>query len=222
MIDIDTDTTQQDKILTQYYAILDPSKRKEVLKAYIDAFPEDKLNTLRKELWTLRYTDPKTKTDSVDLFLWQCVNLLYIYKTSGMVLFNKSGTKEILKLRTTMGYEQAQKYGSEGQKILYQEFLNATQRYYQVCSRDKHYRKKLFGIAVMRGDEYQKKLTQDAWRLAQGLKEKFNINKEMEPFCKAAKDAYFKFEPQAEKLWEEYIQKISQSGKKTNKEGMSA
>lgn len=219
---IENDTIQQNEIWTQYYNELEPSKRKELLKACVDAFPEDKLNTLRKELWTIRYTDPKTKTDSVDLFLWHCVNLLYIYKTSGRTLFNKSGIKEILKIRTAMGCEQAQKFGTDGQKVLYQEFLNAVQRYYHVCSGDKCYHKKLFGLAVMRNEEYHKKLTQDAWRLAEGLKEKFDINGEMDLFCKAAKDAYFKFEPQAEKLWKEYIQKTSQSGKKTNKEGMSA
>lgn len=219
---IENDMIQQEKAWAQYYAVLEPSKRKELFKSCIDAFPKDKLNTLRKELWSLRYTDPKTKTDTVDMFLWQCVNLLYIYKTSGMPLFNKSGTKEILKIKKTMGFEQAQKYGSEGQKILYQEFFNAAQRYYQVCSGDKYYHKKLFGLAVMRNDEYQKKLTQDAWRLAEGLKERFQLNGEMDLFCKAAKDAYFKFEPQAEKLWHEYIQKINPSGKKTNKEGMTA
>lgn len=185
-----------------YYAELDPEQRKKLLEQGCQVQPEDPLNPLRRELWELRYTDPKNPQHRVDSLLWQCVNLLYIYKASGPRFLRKSGVKEIQTATESMGESAAKPFGQEGLTALYWEFRNAARRYFTVCSGDKSYHKRAFGILSISKEEARKKLTRDAWRLSEGLASRFNLHAELHLFSRAVKDEYFAEEEDAPKLWE--------------------
>lgn len=185
-----------------YYAELDPEQRKKLLEHGCQIQPEDPLNPLRRELWELRYTDPKNPQHRVDSLLWQCVNLLYIYKASGPRFLRKSGVKEIQTAAESMGESAAKPFGQEGLTALYWEFRNAARRYFTVCSGDKSYHKRAFGILSISKEEARKKLTRDAWRLSEGLASRFNLHAELHLFSRAVKDEYFAEEEDAPKLWE--------------------
>ncbi len=195
-------TATAESVWDEYYTQQETAQRKAVLKECCCADPENPLNDLRKTLWKLRYENQKTHEENVDMFLWQCVNLLYIYKSSSLAFSRKSSAKEILQLKNNLGFHQAEGYGEEGMEVLYNEWCNAMTRYYISCRQDKCYSKKLFGIMSMQDEEAQKKLTRDAWRLSQGLIQRFKMNDALQPLNKAAKDAYFSLEPKAQTLWE--------------------
>lgn len=193
---------QQTGIWDTYYAETDPERREELLSDGCETEPDDGLNELRRSLWNLRYTDPKDQAHRVDQLLWQCVNLLCVFKMSGPRFLRKNGAKEVCGAMRTMGFEQAEACGEAGKNELYREFRNAAQRYFSISQGDKSYRKKYFGIVSMNSLECREKLAKDAWRLSEGVKDRFSLPPEMELFCKAIKDEFFASTPDAQLLWD--------------------
>ncbi len=193
---------QQTGIWDSYYSETDPERRAELLSDGCEMEPDDGLNELRRCLWNLRYTDPEDKAHRVDQLLWQCVNLLCVYKMSGPRFLRKSGAKEVCGAMQTMGFEQAEACGEAGRAELYREFRNAAQRYFSISCTDKSYRKKYFGIVSMNSLECREKLAKDAWRLSEGVKDRFNLPPEMELFFQAIKDEFFASTPDAQMLWD--------------------
>ncbi|MFU0832345.1 MAG: DUF5664 domain-containing protein [Oscillospiraceae bacterium] len=195
-------TVRQTEIWDAYYAEMDAKRRKELLTDGCEMEPDNPLNALRRELWELRYLDPKNPEQPVDRLLWQCVNLLCIYKMSRPRMVRKSSAKEVRDAIQTMGFEQAERCGESGRQELYREFRNAAHRYFSVSSTDKSYRKKYFGIKTMNHDEYKEKLAKDAWCLSKGIAERFQLQRELEVFSNAVKDEFFAFMPDAQDLWD--------------------
>lgn len=186
-----------------YYSETDPERRAQLLSAGCSAEPDDGLNRLRRSLWDLRYTDPADKTHRVDQLLWQCVNLLCLYKMSGPRFLRKNGAKEVCAAMHTMGFEEAEACGEEGKNELYREFRNAAQRYFSVsCGDSKSYRKKYFGIVSINDKELREKLAKDAWRLSEGVKDRFPLPEDMNLFFRAVKDEFFASAPDAQMLWD--------------------
>lgn len=185
-----------------YYEETDPERRRAILSEAGASEAENNLNDLRERLWNLRYRDPGSPGRRVDLLLWQFVNLLCIYRTSGPGFLRKSGEKEIRGAMRGMGFEEAAALGDEGGEELYREFRNAARRYFSACEGDKAYRKKYFGIVTMNGGEYGEKLARDAWRLSEGVEGRFHLEKELGVLSRAVKDEFFAFAPDAQELWD--------------------
>lgn len=198
---------QQAGIWDTYYAETDPEHRRQLLADGCAMEPDDGLNDLRCSLWNLRYQDPENKGHRVDQLLWQCVNLLCVYKMSGPRPLRERGAKEVRGALHTMGFEQAAACGEAGSAELYREFRNAAHRYFFVSSGDKSYRKKYFGIVPMSDSECAEKLARDAWRLAEGLKERFHLQRELDLFSQAVKDEFFVSIANAQVLWNQYTER---------------
>ena len=185
-----------------YYEETDPERRKELLSDGCGDAPENERDALRRSLWNLRYAVPEAEGRRVDRLLWQFVNILCIYRMSGPGFLRKNGEKEIREAIRTMGFREASSFGEEGNKELYREFRNAARRYFAVCSGDRSYRKKYFGIVPISGGECSEKLARDAWRLSVGVEERFHLENEFTLFSKAVKDEFFAFVPGAQSLWD--------------------
>lgn len=194
---------QKTEIWDAYYTETDPELREKLLSDGCKMTPDDKLNSLRRDLWSLRYTDPKDEKHRVDQLLWQCVNFLCIYQMSGLRFMRAKGAKEVRGALRTMGFKQAESCGSAGREELYREFRNAAQRYFSISRGDKSYRKKCFGILSMNTKECREKLAKDAWRLSEGVSKRFHLQKELEPFSRAVKDEFFAAVPEAQALWDQ-------------------
>ena len=194
---------QRTGIWDAYYEETDPETRKKLLSDGCEMEPDDGLNLLRRDLWALRYTDPKDAGHRVDRLLWQCVNLLCIYRMAGPRFLRGNAGKEVRGAMQSMGFCQAEACGEAGRGELYREFRNAARRYFSVSSSGKSYRKKLFGIVSMNGGECRKKLAEDAFLLSAGIAERFGLREELEPFSRAVKDEFFTFDPDAQALWDE-------------------
>lgn len=186
-----------------YYAETDPEVRAALLSDACKAEPEEKLNALRGALWDLRYTDPKNRSRRIDRLLWQCVNLLCIYRMSGPPFLRKGAAKDLQSAVGEMGFEQAAAYGEAGRGELYREFRNAAQRYFAASYDDKSYRKKYFGLYSMKSGECKEKLAEDVWRLSTGIEKRFpRQGEELGLFSRAVKDAFCAFFPDAQTLLE--------------------
>ncbi len=184
----------------QYYEESNPERRKELLESNFDPTADDDDTLLRRKLWSLRYTDPSDPERRVDMFLWQCVNLLCLYKTSGFLFFHKSSLRELQKAREAMGFDLAEEFGESGKRILYMEFRNTIRRYFGTCS-DRSFRKKTFGVMTMDENEWQDKIAGNAWQLSVGLPKRFDMKEELAPFSSAVHDEYFALYPQGEVRW---------------------
>ena len=193
---------RQTGIWDTYYAETDPEIRKQLLDDGCGMKPDDGLNALRRSLWNLRYTDPQNADHRVDRLLWQCVNLLCIYKMAGPCFLRKSAAKEVRDAMQTMGFEQAAACGEAGGRELYLEFRNTARRYFNVSRADRSYQKKYFGIVSMKSDECAEKLAKDAWRLSEGVEERFCLRQELELFSKAVRDEFFASAVNAGALWD--------------------
>src|SRR5659263_120450 len=121
--------TEQELRLSEYYKELDPERRKVLLAHDGEEVLEDPLNELRQCLWELRYVDPKNTNHRVDLFLLQCTNFLFIYKSLNCRGARKSAAKEVRSAINTMGFSLAGQYGEAGENQLYMEFRNTISRY---------------------------------------------------------------------------------------------
>lgn len=194
---------RQSEIWDAYYEQTDPELREKLLSEGLEIDPADQLNGLRRTLWHLRYTDPRNEKHRVDQLLWQCVNLLCIYKISAPHFLRASGAKEVRSAMQTMGFVQAASCGSAGSTELYREFRNAAQCYLSISSDDKSYRKKYFGMASMNTAECREKLARDLWRLSEGVPERFQLQQELELFSRAMRDQFFAAVPEAQALWDQ-------------------
>ncbi len=187
----------------QYYEETNPERRKEFLERTENQSADSGDDLLRRKLWDLRYIDPDDPERRVDLFLWQCVNLLCLYKTSGFLCFRKSAMRELQKTRATMGFDLAEEFGESGKRLLYLEFRNAIRRYFGTCS-DRSFRKKIFGVMTMDENEWQDKIAGNAWQLSVGLPERFHMIAEFALFSDAVHDEYFAQYPHSEERWQKF------------------
>ena len=187
---------EKEALRMAYFAELDPELRGELLERYGEANPQDADTDLLRKLWTLRYTDPKNAKQRVDTFLWQIINLMCLYRLSNF--FSKGTEKEIDAAMETLGFSDAAGYGDAGREVLYLEFRNAAQRYFETCD-NKSYGKKLMGIVTMSENQRRDKMTREVWQLTEGLSGRFETNDDMALFCKAVRDEFIDQCPDGEK-----------------------
>lgn len=188
---------EREALSESYFSELEPERRLAYLEKISDCPPDNSIEFYRK-LWTLRYTDPKDPRHRVDMFLFQIVNLITLYRISGPSFLRKGNEKEIGQSMRALGFSDAARYGSLGRDILYLEFRNAARRYFGTCE-SKSYGKKLMGIVTMNEDERSIKMAREVWELTEGVPERFEVNDDTALFCKAIRDEYLALCPDGEK-----------------------
>ena len=193
----------QSKVWYAYYEETDPDRRMKILSEGLKKEPDNKLIPLRRSLWKLRYSDPQNPAHRIDQLLWQIVNILCVYRMSRLRFSRKNGGKEIRQIIKTMGFEEASAFGDAGKQELYLEFRNAAHRYFAACGNDKSYHKKYLGIVTIKPDEVTKKLARDAWRLSEGIEERFPMGQDYKLFSTAVQDEFFSLFTNARELWAE-------------------
>ncbi len=172
-----------------YFAETDADRRKALLDEIEAKEADDALLPLCRTLWKLRYVDPKSGR-RVDLFLWEILNLICLYRTAGWM--KKSARKEAARALEALGVSLAAPYGEAGEAVLSAELANAVRLYLSTCD-SKSYRKRLMGLSEMKTEDWQYKVAGDIWRLSEGLPEKLDMKEAFalpgrvarEEFCKA-------------------------------------
>ena len=183
----------QSDLWNDYYAELEPSKRRQMFPEILEQVEDDGLGQLRKDLFDLRHTDPKDPSNEVDLFLWEIV-VLPAYKDS---MFKKLARKQMARTMHNLGFNLAEQYGEKGKTALYWEFRNTAERFLMTC-RSSSYGKKFFGFIATDDKDRQLKCTRDIWMMTSLVPRKMGMEKELEVLTEALKDAFFLSDPEAQ------------------------
>lgn len=182
----------------EFYEELDPDKRKAIYEENLKNLEDDGANELREELLRLRYTDPRDPKHKVDNFLWQMVILPGYLRP---IYFIKAvGEREIRSMIRDLGLDGAQDWDEAGRRAAYWEFRNAADRYLSTCT-GPNYAKKLFGMMASSDEEKLAKTARDFYSMTVTVPEKYGMEKEMELFTSALKDAFITVSSDAERAW---------------------
>ena len=192
---------EQSAAWNEYYRELEPPRRRELLEKLISEEEDDGANGFRRRLFESRYTDPKRPGQTVDNFLWQCVNFIFLFKT--MRLFYRKDRKEVLRGIEILCIREAADFGDAGRKALYWEFRNTFRRYFKSCE-SSSYRRKMFGLMSASDDEKTWQKCLDTWQMSRGVSLKFDLSDELAIWNEAAKDEYSCQDPDALKRFEDY------------------
>lgn len=176
-----------------YYDEIDPKQRKVLLDEAIMNEADDGANALRMRLFNMRYLDEKNPQQYVDRFLWQCVNMLLVYKTNH--LFKSAGEKDMKKTFAALGFDLVDQDDENSRKAYYWEVRNTIKRYLST-TQNGAYRRKLFGIMSASDEEREVQSLKDIWEMSKGLAEKYHKEAEMALWNQAVYDAYIVSDPQ--------------------------
>jgi len=175
----------------EYYRELDPGKRRQQRDTLFREEPDDGANQVRAQLFDSRHTNPNGSADMVDTFLWQCVNLCFLYHSK--TLFRKSGMKQaeeaIRSLCLPIPEEADEEKRAAVERAYYWEYRNAVRRYYDTCT-SSGYRRKVFGLMQSSEDEKKTQMLKDTWEMSRGAAGKFGKEAELELWIRAVEDEY--------------------------------
>ena len=185
---------QDETKISAYYRETDPAKRKSLLD---EMESEDALTELRNILFEKRYKQNKKTGQYADGYLYAFMHILQTrYETEGLFGRNR---KEMLKTLASFGKEEADKYGDAGNDVLHREIMNAAQRYFETCM-SPTYRRKFFGTVMPDEAERNAHIRKDAYEMSFGLAKRMNLHEETDYLCRAVKEAYARFAPDAPPL----------------------
>ena len=181
-----------------FYEELDPDKRKAIYEESLKALEDDGANELRGELLRLRFTDPRDPKHKVDNFLWQMVILPGYLRP---IYFIKAvGEREIRSMVRALGLEGAGGWDETKRQAAYWEYRNAADRYLSTCT-GPGYAKKLFGMMASSDEEKLARTARDFYSMTVTVPEKYGMEKELELFTTALKDAFVTSSSDAERAW---------------------
>ena len=182
----------------EFYKELEPDRRKELYKTAVQESEDDGANSLRKELMEMRYTDPRDSSRKVDNFLWNMVILPGYMRP--MYFIKAIGEREIKGIIRDLGLEDAQEWDESKRAAAYWEYRNTAARYLTTCE-GPSYAKKLFGTMHSTDEEKLAKTAKDFYSMAVLVPAKYGVEKELELFIRALKDAFLAYSPDAPGLW---------------------
>ncbi len=174
-------------VWNEFYAELDPGKREKILKELLASAEDDGANDFRQKIFKKRYTDPKNPKHRIDLFLQQCIYLPTIYKKRKFFMVNVK--KEIRITMEATCLDRIDSYSESEKGALYAELKNAAARYFKTCSGSK-YGSTLFGISKAKDEDKERLAAKDAWEMYAGMPKFAGVEREMEMFSHAVRDAF--------------------------------
>ena len=170
-----------------YYLPTDGGVRKMALGRAIAENLEPHKNKIRSEIWERRYNDPA----GVDRFLAGYMNLSYyanVVKNNFLAKFHK---KDFQQTQTFLCYDIPDKYGVEGQEILYLELYHMIDYYIDICLKDKKYSGMLMGLGTMKKTSLINKIANDLFKVSFCLPTELAIAPAHTLFQKAAKHCFY-------------------------------
>ena len=185
-----------DILLDRYYKETEKKKRDEILSQLEKAVQESddgdllqKLSHIR-ELYELRYTKKKKRvmdTEECDNFLFQCINLPYIYRNTMTLSFT---TRRLIKeMLSSLGLDRYDTYDEDKKELLYREYRNTAACYIKTCETTSY--RSLFGIIPSDDNKKKKHMVNDIYDMTMGISGQYNLENELKPWIKAVTDELF-------------------------------
>ena len=176
-----------------YYLPTDGGLRKIALDRAIAENLEPSKDKIRQEIWERRYNDPA----GVDRFLSGYMNFNYyanVVKSNIMAKFHK---KEMKKTQEYLCYDIPDKYGADGEEILYLEIYHLIDYYIDICLKDKKYSGLLMGLGTMKKENLVNKIATDLCKVSYGLPSEFEVAPAHKLFQKAARQCFYNRFPES-------------------------
>ena len=222
--------TELHPLLQDFYEEIEPKKRHNHLKEYLEAAGGAKTpaDEYRVALFNSRHADSNKpgslgllgmskarakKTDTpagpavltppgeMDAFLRVILVLLTIYKNPGF--FPKKNIKEVLSLMDTLMLDDRASNDQDCQEAFYLEMRNAVKRFFSTCH-DSSYGRKLLGLSASSNEEKERLRCFDTWGFSFGIARLLQLEQELDILCRAANDEYCASAPDAESLESAY------------------
>lgn len=217
-------------LLDDFYDEIDPKKRHDHLKAYLEAVSgaESPADEYRVALFNSRHANsnmpgslglfgmskarskkaeaPATPTaltppGETDAFLRVILIFLTIYKNPGF--FPKKNRKEVLSFMDTLKLDDRASNDQDCQETFYLEMRNAVKRFFSTCH-DSSYGRKLLGLSASSNEEKERLRCFDTWGFSFGIARLLQLEQELDILCRAANDEYCASAPDAESLESAY------------------
>ena len=182
-----------------YYLPTNGEVRKLALDRAIAENLEPNKDKIRSEIWERRYNDPA----GVDRFLAGYMNFSYyanVVKNGLMAKFHK---KEMAQTQSFLCYDIPEKYGADGEEILYLELYHLIDYYIDICLKDKKYGGLIMGIGTMKKENLINKIASDLYKTSYCLPPGYEIAPAHELFQKAAKQCFYNRFPSNKELFDE-------------------
>lgn len=184
-----------------YYLPTDGAVRKTALDRAIAEGLEPNKDQIRSEIWERRYNDPA----GVDRFLAGYMNLSYyvnVVKSSIMAKFHK---KDIVQTQKFLCYDIPEKYGVNGEEILYLELYHLIDYYIDICFKDKKYSGLLMGLGTMKKESLINKIANDLFKVSFSLPAGLELAPAHVLFQKAATQCFYNRFPNNRKYFDAKI-----------------
>lgn len=176
--------------IAAYYREGDAMKRKALLEQSIAAGEEPEANSIRKELWEIRYSEAVDQNSRADgyLKLWMAMEF---NRDAGRRWFGqRSARKEIMKNLDLLKFQEIQEKSELHKELLYRECWHLVNLYMNLCVHDKTYNSMICGIMTMNSDSSKAKLQRDIYETAIVLPRELKMEAELGLIMEAAREAY--------------------------------
>lgn len=178
--------------IAAYYKEHDPMKRKKLLDKSIELGEDIEKNTIRKEIWEIRYSkesevDKKVKADGF-LSLWMLME--YNKEVVGKFFGGKKAKKELETEVNRIGIQEFCNRSELHKELMYQECVHLVKTYIELCMTDRSYNTTFCGLISIGEDQRKQKIKVDLYKTAVILPKEINMQKEFSMITKAAGEVY--------------------------------
>lgn len=176
--------------IAAYYREEDALKRRALLEKSIAAGEEPEANSIRKELWEIRYSEVVDKKERADGYLKMWMALEFNRDAGKRFFGQKNARKEITKNLNQLKFREFQEKSELHKEMLYRECCHMVKLYMSLCEKDRSYNSILCGIMTMKSDSSRAKLQKDIYETAILLPTELKMEEELGIITAAAREVY--------------------------------
>ena len=145
-----------------FYQEIDSAARLSLLNTAIDARLEPEENSIRRELFSLRYEENKyAESGYADIFMRAFINIGLLTKSRPTKLGMNRAKKKMLGYLKTLGLDDIDGKSDIYRDLLFREYCHMGQEFIVLSSTDKHYSSILAGFGKIKKDKLEEKLLTD-------------------------------------------------------------
>lgn len=172
-----------------YYEQTNPEKRRKILEQAIQDQIDLEENELRKEIWKRRYSAPRRRQDSyMDGYLRLWIELKSLVENPPGRFRIKKEQRNLENELEKLGFYDFYGRGEQARQLLYQECLNVSRVYVQLCFSDRKYSSAVLGMMQMAKEKVQNKIVSDLRGIYRDLPGIMEIPEPLNLLLEAAKE----------------------------------
>ncbi len=170
-------------LLKEYFAELDPLRRREIL----DSLPADDDTEFLRALYASRYSDHENKgRKNVDWWLWRCICL--------QILYGRGRFLRTFRNREVAGIIGELFMNDSHHTFLYHEYRNTARRYLSTCN-SANYASRMMGFRQASDEEKVIRACQDIWQMSAGIAKSAGVEAEMHLWVESFRDELYEYSP---------------------------